>query len=195
MARNTSRITNKKWRVRWPRSRMAILAVAVPVIFLFTYVLAWWDAYRLSTTYLDDADASYQEGRYLDALLGYEEFDRAKGNYVARGGYIQVQDIWRNSHAFPVPGGVEGAERRIDEIIHSRLTIADAEQFVQRNIGRYNPYMGLIYLRLGELYEANGQLADAQDIYESVPDLFPDDAALTARARANMERLLARQTD
>jgi tetratricopeptide (TPR) repeat protein len=174
---------------------MAILAVAAPAIFLFTYVLAWWDAYQLAANYLDDADASYQEGRYLDALLGYEEFDRAQGNYVARGGYIQVQNIWRSSYAFPVPADVERADWRVDEIIYSRLTIADAEQFVQRNIGRYNPYMGLIYLRLGELYEANGQLLDAQDIYESVPDLFPDDAALTARARAGLERLLARQTD
>jgi tetratricopeptide (TPR) repeat protein len=159
------------------------------VIFVFTYTLAWWSAYHLSQTYLDDADASYNDGRYLDALLGYEEYDRAQSKYVQYGGYIQVQRIWSNDYAVPAPAPVERAEERIDEIIEERLTTADAEQFVQENIGRSNPYMGIIYVRLGELYEADGQLRDAEDIYESVPDLFPNDQDLIERAMANLERL------
>lgn len=182
-------------RLRWKPSRLMLLAVAAPIVFLATYVLAWWDAYRLSSTYLQDADASYQQGRYLDALLGYEEFDRAAGEYVHRGGYVQVEGIWKGDYVFPVPDMVDRARARIDEIIFSRLTIAEAEQFIQQNIGRYNPYMGLIYLRLGELYEENGQWRDAQDIYETVPDYFPQDQDLAERARADLERLLARQTN
>jgi tetratricopeptide (TPR) repeat protein len=174
---------------------MAILAIAVPVIFFITYLVAWWDAYRLSVTYLKDADAAYQEGQYLYALLGYQEFDRAKGEYVDYGGYIQVQRIWEDTYAFPEPGEVRRANQRIDEIIYTRLTLEEAEQFVQENIGRYNPYMGLIYLRLGELYEAEGQFRDAQDIYESFPDLFPDDQELIERARADLENLLAQQSN
>jgi tetratricopeptide (TPR) repeat protein len=195
MAENVISSNSKPRRLHWPRSRMAILAIAVPVIFVSTYLLAWWDAYRLSSTYLKDANASYQNGRYLDALLGYEEFDRAKEEYVDYGGYIQVQRIWENDYAYPAPGDAERAETRIDEIIYSRLTLEDAEQFVQENIGRYNPYMGLIYLRLGELYEADGQLFEAQDIYESVPDLFPDDKELIIRAQADLEKLLAQPAD
>lgn len=195
MAENTLQTTPNERRMHWLRSRMVILAVGLPVIFCLTYLLAWWDAYRLSLTYLKDADSSYQEGRYLDALLGYEEFDQAKRHYVAHGGYIQVQRIWENAYSFPVPGEVDRAEKRIDEIIYSRLTVAEAEEFVQKNVGRYNPYMGPIYLRLGELYEANGQLLEAQDIYESVPDLFPDNKKLVERARANLENLLAQGVD
>lgn len=174
---------------------MVILALAVPVVFAATYLLAWVDAYRLSLTYLDDADASFQEGRYLDALRGYDEFDRAKGEYVERGGYMHVERIWDDTYAFPVPDEVDRVEGQIDEIIETRLTVEDAEQFVQENIGRYNPYMGPIYLRLGELYEANGQVRDARDIYESVPDLFPNDEALIERAQRDLENLLAQQAD
>jgi len=180
-------------RARGPRSRMAILAIAAVVIFVGTYILAWWDAYRLSTSYLADADASYQAGRYLDSLLGYEEYDRAKEKYVDRGGYIQVKRIWEDSYALPRPGEVERAEQRIDEIIYTHLTLEEAEQFVQQNIGRHNPYMGLIYLRLGELYEASGRLRDAQDVYESIPDLFPGNDALIERARRDLENLVDQQ--
>lgn len=176
------------------RSRAAILIACLIVILPATYALAWWDAYRLTRTYLDDADASYDDGRYLDALLGYEEFDRARQEYVEQGGYIQVRRIWEDDYARPAPSQVERAKTRIDEIIYERLTLEDAEQFIQENIGRFNPYMGIIYLRLGELYEANGQLRDAQDIYESVPDLFPGEQALIERARTNLENLNASQS-
>ena len=64
---------------------------------------------------------------------------------------------------------------RIHETVYERLTIEDAEQFVQENIGRINPYLGIIYLHLGELYELDGQLRDAEDIYESIPNLFPNE--------------------
>ena len=193
MAQNTSATVQKS--PRWLRSRTGILVLGLVAVSFFTYILAWWDAYRLSATYLEDADASYAEGRYLDALLGYEEFDQEKRLYVDYGGYIQVRRIWESDYAFPIPGEVRRSEERIDEILSWRLTTEDAEQFVQENIGRYNPYMGLIYLRLGELYEADGRLREAQDVYESFPDLFPDERELVERARVDLENLLEQQAD
>jgi tetratricopeptide (TPR) repeat protein len=172
------------------RSRAAILLGAAVILFLATYVLAWWDALRLTSSYIDDANRSYQEGRYLDALVGYETFDQEKREYVPRGGYLQIDRIWSNRYALPAPDEVRQAQDRIDDIIYSRLTLEDAEQFVQENIGRSNPAMGLIYLRLGELYEEAGELRDAREIYESIPDLFPHDAELIERARVDLERLL-----
>jgi tetratricopeptide (TPR) repeat protein len=154
-----------------------------------TYGLAWWSAYRLTNQYLEDADTSFEEGRYLDALTGYDVYDREREEYVEYGGYMQIRRIWINEYAYPVPAKVEHAEARIDEIVYERLTIEDAEQFVQENIGRTNPYMGMIYLRLGELYEAAGEYRDAEDIYESIPDLFPQDKALQERARQNFINL------
>ncbi len=174
---------------RTNRSRWIILIVSAAVIFLGTYLLAWWDAYHLSKTYLHNANTSYDEGRFLDALVGYEQYDQSTKKYVEYGGYMQVKNIWSDDYAFPKPSEVERAQTRIDDIIYSRLTIEDAEQFVQENIGRNSPYMGLIYLRLGELYEANGQAADAQDIYTSVADLFPGETSLIERARLDLEHL------
>jgi tetratricopeptide (TPR) repeat protein len=183
-------------RSHWPApSRAMILIVGLIMVLPLTYGLAWWDAYRLTVTYLEDADTSYGEARYLDALLGYEEFDAAAHDYVERGGYIQVRRIWENAYAWPAPAQVRRAEKRIDEIIYHLLTLEEAELFVQANIGRNNPYMGLIYLRLGELYEADGRVRDAEDVYESFPDLFPNEHELIERARADLERLQAQQTD
>jgi tetratricopeptide (TPR) repeat protein len=175
------------------RSRSLILVTSALIIFFVTYLLAWWDAYRLSQTYVGDANASYEEGRFLDALVGYEKYSESAKKYVEYGGYMQVKRIWSDDYAFPRPSEVEHAQTRIDDIIYARLTIDDAEQFVQENIGRSNPYMGLIYLRLGELYEANGQLADAEDIYASVADLFPNEAALIEQARLDLENLQQKQ--
>jgi len=175
------------------RSRWLILIASAVIIFLVTYLLAWWDAYRLSQTYLRNANASYEEGRFLDALVGYEKYNESTKKYVEYGGYMQVKHIWTDEYAFPKPSEVKRAQTRIDDIIYTRLTIEDAEQFVQENIGRSNPYMGLIYLRLGELYEANGQRADAEDIYASVADLFPNEEALIEQARRDLENLQQQQ--
>lgn len=172
------------------RSRTAILIVVAVLLFVGTYLFAWWDAYRLSGQYIEDADRSYEEGRYLDALVGYETFDEEKREYVTRGGYLKIDRIWDNRYAYPVPDYVNHADERINDIINHRLTIEDAERFVQQNIGRSNPALGIIYLRLGELYEEAGELRDAQDIYESIPDLFPNDDELNERARADLERLM-----
>ncbi len=176
------------------RSRTLILAGGAVVLFFLSYLLAWGNAYRLSAGYLQDADDSYEQGRYLDALLGYQKFNPAQRRYVQYGGYIQVQRIWENRYAWPKPALVERAQKRINEILEQRLSIAEAEQFIQENIGRNNPYMGIIYLRLGELYEADGRLRDAEDIYSSFPDLFPKDQALVERARRNLERLQQQDT-
>jgi tetratricopeptide (TPR) repeat protein len=171
-----------------PRRVILLLAVLIGLL-VFSYALAWFSAYRLSQGYLLDADASYNQGNYLDALVGYKEYDQAQKRYVDRGGYMDVEHIWADQYALPVPPDVVRARQRIEEIVNVRLTIKDAEAFVQANIGRSNPYLGLIYLRLGELYEADGRTADAKDIYSSFADLFPDDAELDARAQQNLQRL------
>jgi len=178
---------------RFASRRFLILLGALALIFLATYLLAWWSAYRLSQTFLQDADRSYAEGRYMDALQGYEEYDSAARKYVQFGGYAQVERIWAGKYAVPAPSDPQRAQARVDEIINERLTTADAEQFVQENIGRNNPYVGPVYLRLGELYAADGQLSDAEDVFVSIPDLFPNDAALIERAQADLERLRQQQ--
>jgi tetratricopeptide (TPR) repeat protein len=166
-----------------------LLVLVIVLVFLATYALAWWDALRLTTGYAEDANASFDAGNYLEALAGYEEFDQERNEFVRRGGYGDVERIWRHSHARPVPGLVSEAESRIDEIINERLTIEQAEQFVQENIGRTNPYLGIVYLRLGELYEAEGDTRSAEDIYREIEDLFPNQPELIERANAHLARL------
>jgi len=154
-----------------------------------TYLLAWYEASSLARTYLGDADASYDAGKYLDALVGYEEFDPARNAYVAHGGYLQVERIWADEYAWPRPAGVERAQARIDEIINERMSVQEAEQFIQANTGKQNPYFGVIYLRLGELYEQEGDLVAAKDIYSSIAELFPGEDDLIARAGEHLARL------
>ena len=169
--------------------RAILLLIGLIVIVLVSYGLAWFSAYRLSQGYLQDADASYDKGDYLNALVGYKEYDQAQKRYIDRGGYMDVEHIWADQYALPVPPDVVRARQRIDEIVNQRLTIDDAESFVQANVGRSNPYLALIYLRLGELYEAADRIDDAKDIYSSFADLFPGETDLNARAQQNLQRL------
>jgi tetratricopeptide (TPR) repeat protein len=171
------------------RRRWVLLIGLLVVILIGSYALAWYSAYGLSQVYLRDADTSYDSGEYLNALVGYREFDQAQQKYMDRGGYMEVERIWDDRYAQPVPPEIARARARIDEIVNERLTIEDAEDFVQENIGRSNPYLALIYLRLGELYEADGSQRDAKDIYESFADSFRNEPELAARAEANLARL------
>jgi tetratricopeptide (TPR) repeat protein len=173
----------------WSWTRTLMLLGGLFVVLLGSYALAWWSAYRLSMAYLGDADASYDAGEFVNALVGHEEFDRARNDYVEYGGYMQIERIWTDQYAVPVPPEVQRARQRIDEIVNSRLTIEEAEKFVQENAGRGNPYLGLIYFRLGELYQADGRLLDAEDIFTSFADLFPQETALIERAQHNLEAL------
>ena len=57
------------------------------------------------------------------------------------------------------------------------------------NTGRPAPYFGEIYLRLGELYEQEGDLRSAREFYESILELFPNRPDLIEKAQAHLERL------
>lgn len=173
----------------FPWRRLLLVVLGVLILFTTTYALAWWDASRLASRYMVDADASYAAGNYLEALTGYQEFDEASNAYLQKGGYMQVERIWQDRHAWPTAATYAQATARVDEIIDDRLTIAQAEQFVQQNTGRANSYLGTVYLRLGELYEAEGDTRSAQDVYAEVADLFSNEPALAQRAQANLDRL------
>ena len=159
------------------------------VLFAGTFALAWYKANSLATTFLADADKSYEEGNYIEALTGYEEFDEATNAYKTRGGYMKVAKIWSHPDAWPRPAGLDRANGRIQEILNERMTIEEAEGFIQANTGRTNPYMGAIFLRLGDLYEQEGDERSAEEIFEEIPSLFPNEPDLIKRAEENLARL------
>ncbi|HHY56932.1 MAG TPA: hypothetical protein GYA08_16015 [Chloroflexi bacterium] len=179
--------TTPPLRRGWQRSGVIILIFVA--VLGGAYALAWWDAYQLAQQYMADADASFANGDYLNALAGYETFDAQANRFVTHGGYTQVENIWRHVWAWPKPALVAVARARIDEIIDHRLTIADAEQFVQKNTGRPNAYMGRIFLRLGELYAQAGDLISARDVFNEIPDLFPNDPGLIQAAATRLQNL------
>lgn len=176
-------------RVRW---RYAWITLGVILLFAATYLFAWYNAYSLTSRFIEDADASFAAGDYLDALVGYQEFDEEENRYVTRGGYIAIERMWSASYSWPQPATVQRAQTRSQAIIDQYLTVEDAEQYIQANTGRPGaPYFGEIYLRLGELYEADGDLRDAEDIYTSISNLFPNRPELIERADQHLERLQA----
>ena len=173
-------------RLSWLRTPLIIAAILV--LFAVTYGFAWRRAYTLSETFMQNAQASFEQGDFVDALSGYDTYDEATGSYVFQGGYAQVVNIWNNSYAWPVPATVEDAEQRIDEIINQHLTLADAEGFIQANTGRASPYLGAVYLRTGELYEQDDP-RNAQEVYETIPELFPNQPELVEQAEERLSRL------
>jgi tetratricopeptide (TPR) repeat protein len=161
----------------------------VVVLFIGTYAIAWFSASRLTATFMADADASYEAGNYVESLTGYEEFDQASNAYVTYGGYMKALNIWASPNAWPRPAGIDRARARIDEVLQEHLTIEEAESFIQANVGQQNPFMGTIYLRLGELYEEEGDIASARAIYDEIDELFPGEEELIARAAEHLTRL------
>lgn len=173
---------------RLTRGILLGLAIVI-VLFIGTYAIAWYRASRLTTTFMADADASYAAGKYIEALTGYEEFDPATNQYITRGGYMKATRIWADQNAWPRPASIDAAQARIDEILNQRLTIEEAEGFIQANIGKQNPYMGQIYLLLGELYEKEGDINSAKQIYGEIEELFPNEPDLIARAKEHLAEL------
>jgi tetratricopeptide (TPR) repeat protein len=169
--------------------RLILIPVIVLALFAGTYLLAWWNAARLTSRFLEDANERYEQREYLEALVGGQEFDPQTNRYSKVGGYVDVEKIWSNRYSAPVPPAVEQARERTDEIIYQHLTIPQAERYIQANIGRPAPYFGEIYLRLGELYEQEGDMTSAREIYEDIPSLFPSRPDLIELSQEHLQRL------
>lgn len=169
--------------------RVLLATFLAGLLFALTYALAWFNASRLSARFIQDADAAYSQGEYLESLVGAERFDPQLNRYVKQGGYLDVEKIWSSSYSWPAPPELERASQRTQEIVSQRLTIETAEEYIRGNTGRPAPYFAEIYLRLGELYEQEGDLRSARDIYESIPELFPNRPDLIEEAQAHLERL------
>lgn len=158
--------------------------------FVVTYIIAWYSANQLSTRFFQDSEDSYNSGEYLDALVGFQKFDDETNQYVNYGGYLNVEKIWSSSYSWPQPAFVQQAVERSKEIINEKLTVEQAEKYILENTGRPGtPYFAEIYLRLGELYEQNGDTKDAIDVYQSYASQFPNRKDLIELAQQHLERL------
>lgn len=171
-----------------PRRYGLYLALAFLLVVL-TYVLAWNRANNLTSRFLAEAQASYQQGRYLEALVGYESFDQRRNRHVYHGGYIQIEAIWDDTYAWPRYKGLKEVHSKIEEIIQHKLTLEEAESFVQTYTGKKNPYLGPVFVRLGELYAQRGDKQTAKELLMEVRDLFPSDKDLIAKAEALIKTL------
>ncbi len=160
------------------------------VIFLITYALAWYNANQLGTRFYQDAQTSFSGGDYLKALVGYQKFDDKTNKYINYGGYLNVEKIWSSRYSWPQPPYVQQSVQRSQEIINQKLTVQQAEQYIQENTGRPGtPYFAEIYLRLGELYEQSGDTKDAVDVYQSFAQQFPDRKDLIQIAQQHLAKL------
>src|SRR5689334_21520610 len=74
------------WRWVW-------IPLVVLLIFIGAYALAWTNAKQLTERFVRDADASYNAGKFTDALVGYQQFDQQTNQYVNYGGYLAVEKI------------------------------------------------------------------------------------------------------
>ena len=159
-------------------------------LFLITYALAWYNANQLASRFFQDSEASFKAGDYLKALVGYQKFDATTNKYINYGGYLNVEKIWSSPYSWPQPPYLQQAVQRAQEVISQKLTVQQAEQYIQENTGRPGtPYFAEIYLRLGELYEQNGDTKDAIDVYQSYASQFPDRPDLIEQAQQHLAKL------
>jgi hypothetical protein len=169
--------------------RVLIALLVIALLVAGTYAFGWFQAYNLSQRFMRESETLIQQGKSLEALVGEEEFDPETNKYIKRGGTIRVERIWSDRYSWPQPPLVNQARQRSQEILTQRLTAAEAEEYIRQNTGRPAPYFAEIYLRLGELYEAEGDLKSAREIYAEIPELFPNRRDLIEIAQKHLQRL------
>ena len=160
------------------------------LVFVGTYAFAWFNANQLSQQFFNDAEATYKNGDFLKALVGFQQFDEKTNKYINYGGYVSVEKIWSSRNSWPVPGFVQQARQRSQEIISQKLTADQAQEYIQDNTGRPGaPYFAEIYLRLGELYEQQGDTTDAIGVYQDMASLFPNRKDLIQQAQQHLAKI------
>jgi hypothetical protein len=83
--------------------RLFLIPLIVLAVFASTYLLAWWNASRLTNRFLEDANTRYEQGDYLEALVGGQEFNPQTNRYNKVGGYVDIEKIWSNRYSCPCP--------------------------------------------------------------------------------------------
>ncbi len=175
-------------------ARVLIIVLGIVVYIIINYALAWIDAYRLSSRLMADADSSYNSGAYMQAFMGYEQRDPVSGKSITKGGYVDVLHVWSDAYSWPLPQSLlEKGKARLQDIMNNHMTIADAENFITAFSGLDNPYLGDVYLRLGELYQQSGDRATALSVYKDVADLFTDRPDIILQAQEHIKKLEANQ--
>ena len=170
--------------------RLLLFLVILAAVFLVMYALAWYNANQLAARFYQDSEASFAAGDYLNSLVGYQQFDTASNKYVNYGGFLSVEKIWSSGYSWPQPSYVQQAVARSQEVINQKLTLQQAEQYILNNTGRPGtPYFAEIYLRLGELYEQNGDIENALSVYQSFASQFPDRKDLIDLAQQHLVKL------
>jgi hypothetical protein len=81
--------------------RALLVAFLAGLTFALTYAFAWFNASRLTARFIQDADTAYDQGEYLESLVGTERFDPQSNQYVKQGGYLNVEKIWSSSYSWP----------------------------------------------------------------------------------------------
>lgn len=152
--------------------KIFLIAIIVILFIIGVYSLAWYEGYKNSRVFYQQANENYEKGEYNIALKGGEYFNSSTNEYMFIGGYEQVVNIWDNKWAKPKPSFYYDSKDKADDIIYNRLTAEEGMAIFQKYFNISNKYLPEILLQTGKLYKENGYNEEAKLVFELVIDAF-----------------------
>ncbi len=148
----------------------SVVAIIVLLIFFAGYVAAWIETENFARENFGKAQEMLKEGKYLQALNGYQEFDPKAQKYVTYVGFSQISVMFKDSPIFGVPKIVDQSKQEVMKLIATMPT-NDLETYFQSTVRNKNPYILYVVAELIHRYSKLG-LSSQVGMYEHIFSLL-----------------------
>jgi len=169
--------------------KVLLIAIIIFLLIIGVYGYAWFEGYKNSQRFYQQANENYEKGEYNLALKGGEFFDSSTNKYGFIGGYEQVVNTWDNKWAKPKPSFYYDSMDKADDIIYNKLTADEGMAIFQKHFNISNKYLPEILLQTGKLYKENGYNEEAKLVFELVIDAFGMKEDIRDEAEKQLEEL------
>ncbi len=163
--------------------------IAVLLIIIFTYTIAWMQLYRMSKKYYKNAMESYDKKEYALALKGKKIEKQDRSGYEFKGGFQQVVEIWKSPYAFPKPKVYRKASNMAETLINEKIDVKTGTEIFNRYFKFDKGYLGEVMLRVGDLYLESGDKESALETFNLVEEAFPNDADILKKAEDKIKSI------
>ncbi len=139
------------------RKWIGYLAIVIIVFVIFSagYLAAWQQVNSFAIESFKHSESMEKVGKYVDALNGYQIFDKKLRKYITWVGYVQISKMFEGFLVFSKPAVVQKAKKKIMHLI-SNMSLSELERYFNMTVRSRNPYILYVTAELIKKYENLG---------------------------------------
>jgi len=135
--------------------KKAWIAIIIMVITVIAYFSSWFEVYSNAKRFYQKAQELEAQGKIVEALEGYEEYDYEKDVYLRWAGYVHISIMFDGLLVSMKPPITKSAKKKVFELI-SGMTDTQLIKYLKLIMKKNHPYKLHVAAELIIRYEKAG---------------------------------------